>query len=60
MIDITSVLQVQYHEEHEKNKWKYTQVADDPETLRVQKNQSTISAVLVVYFSMVRSAIPRS
>ncbi|ROT84287.1 hypothetical protein C7M84_022523 [Penaeus vannamei] len=37
--------QVQYHADFEKNKAKFTQVADDPETQRLKKNTKIISNV---------------
>ena len=42
----TAVVQTAYHGEFEKAKGKYTQIADDPELLRVLKNQETVSMVL--------------
>ncbi|KAK7074067.1 LIM and SH3 domain protein 1 [Halocaridina rubra] len=36
---------VQYHADFEKNKAKFTQVADDPETQRIKKNTQIISNV---------------
>ncbi|KAK3890133.1 hypothetical protein Pcinc_005909 [Petrolisthes cinctipes] len=37
---------VQYHADFEKNKAKFTQVADDPETQRLKKNTQIISNVV--------------
>lgn len=37
--------QVKYHEEFEKQKGKFTQVADDPETLRIRNTHRIISNV---------------
>lgn len=34
--------QVKYHAEFEKAKGKFTQVADDPETLRIKQNSKII------------------
>lgn len=36
------ILQAQYHAEFEKTKGKLTQVADDPETLRIKANSKII------------------
>lgn len=36
---------VKYHEEFEKQKGKVTQIADDPETLRIKQNTKIISNV---------------
>ncbi len=42
---------MQYHADFEENKWKYTQVAEDAEIVRLQKNQNTISSVLGRFMS---------
>lgn len=39
---IFKYLQVMYHAEFEKTKGKLTQVADDPETLRIKQNSRII------------------
>lgn len=39
---IIIMLQAQYHAEFEKTKGKLTQVADDPETLRIKANSKII------------------
>lgn len=39
--------QVQYHADFEKAKGKFTQVADDPETLRIKANTKIIRFVPV-------------
>ena len=36
------LMQVQYHADFEKAKGKFTQVADDPETLRIKANSKII------------------
>lgn len=47
------VMQVRYKEDYEKNKGKaFTQVADDPEMMRVKKTQQQVSGVSV------RSSVP--
>ena len=46
---ILKYLQVMYHAEFEKTKGKLTQVADDPETLRIKQN-SRIIRYSVLYF----------
>lgn len=43
--DINDMLQTAYHNEFEKSKGKYTQIADDPELVRLLRNQETISMV---------------
>lgn len=42
-----SFLQTAYHDDFEKSRGKYTQIADDPELLRVLKNQEIVSMVSV-------------
>jgi len=37
--------QIQYHADFEKQKGKKIQIADDPETLRAQKNMEVISNI---------------
>ncbi|MPC30072.1 LIM and SH3 domain protein Lasp [Portunus trituberculatus] len=39
---------VQYHADFEKNKAKFTQVADDPETQRLKKNTQIIRRAIPV------------
>ena len=43
--ECTFGFQIAYHEEFKKGKGKYTQIADDPETLRLLANQDKISLV---------------
>lgn len=42
MVHMSVPSQVQYHADFEKNKAKFTQVADDPETQRLKKNTKII------------------
>ena len=44
-ICLISCSQVQYHADFEKAKGKFTQVADDPETLRIKANTKIIRFV---------------
>jgi len=41
-------LQTAYHDDFEKSKGKYTQIADDPELLRLVRNQEAVSMVVKV------------
>lgn len=53
-LKIFLALQVKYHAEFEKAKGKFTQVADDPETLRIKQNSKIIRLLLnnfeIVFF----------
>lgn len=42
--------QAKYHAEFEKTKGKLTQVADDPETLRMKANSKIIRQILFVIY----------
>ena len=43
-------VQVQYHADFEKAKGKFTQVADDPETLRIKANSKIIRSAFIYLF----------
>lgn len=45
MTALIHALQTAYHDDFEKSKGKYTQIADDPELLRLVRNQETVSMV---------------